>query len=360
MLDNKRTKTTGEGGVSGSGDKTATSHHRSMSKSVISAVVVAVAYYANLSRVGTTNNAQPEGGEIKLPGSEEVVGQIELGQYKTWEEAPASYEEFDHDNDPSVCRLPIVTVEEWEEKRMWEGETPVMVKNVTENWSALQHWTKEELMKRYPDMVVGMGNSKELGQGGGLRRTTISDYVLNWMHTTSKYVFHTLGMPEVENFLADCTPLPMPTRMYYEDREAVTQSSIPEDKMWKDHLAIAIGHDAQGLTFHRHDAAWNVVVFGTKRWILYDAERISNSARLKSMTRDVRNPIQLDSANWIRNLYHKDDRKEEIRTHGHDCIQRAGDLMYVPRGWAHMVLNIGDTVAVLSLRGAGGANQTAN
>ena len=209
-------------------------------------------------------------------------------------------------------------------------------------------------------MVVGMGNSKELGQGGGLRGTTISDYILSWMHTTSKYVFHTLGMPEVENFLADCTPLPMPTRMYYEDREAVTQSSIPEDKMWKDHLAIAIGHDAQGLTFHRHDAAWNVVVFGTKRWILYDAERISNSARLKSMTRDVRNPIQLDSANWIRNLYHKDDREEEIRTHGHDCIQRAGDLMYVPRGWAHMVLNIGDTVAVLSLRGAGGANQTAN
>lgn len=123
-----------------------------------------------------------------------------------------------------------------------------MVKNVTENWSALQHWTKEELMKRYPDMVVGMGNSKELGQGGGLRRTTISDYILNWMHSTSKYVFHTLGMPEVENFLADCTHLPMPTRMYYEDREAVTQSSIPEDKMWKDHLAIAIGHDSQGLT----------------------------------------------------------------------------------------------------------------
>lgn len=92
-----------------------------------------------------------------------------------------------------------------------------MVKNVTENWSALQHWTKEELMKRYPDMVVGMGNSKELGQGGGLRRTTISDYILNWMHSTSKYVFHTLGMPEVENFLADCTHLPMPTRMYYED-----------------------------------------------------------------------------------------------------------------------------------------------
>ena len=64
--------------------------------------------------------------------------------------------------------------------------------------------------------------------------------------------------------------------------------------LWKDHLALTIGRDLQGLTFHRHNAAWNLVVFGSKRWILYDGERIaSNKTRLKRMTRDVNNPIQL-------------------------------------------------------------------
>ena len=28
----------------------------------------------------------------------------------------------------------------------------------------------------------------------------------------------------------------------------------------------------------------------------------------------------------------------------HRCVQRAGDLLYVPDGWAHGVLNLGATV----------------
>mmetsp|Transcript_23489 Transcript_23489/g.38736 ORF Transcript_23489/g.38736 Transcript_23489/m.38736 type:complete len:360 (-) Transcript_23489:128-1207(-) len=328
-----------------------------MSKGTISAIVLILALLCDNLRLrmktsndaSTDRNLSSEDGEIKL-------------RYKTWEEAPASYEEFDHDNHPSVCRLPVVTVEEWEKGRMWEGETPVIVKNVTDGWKALEHWTKEELLRRYPDIVVGMGNSKDLGQtgpdqaGDALTRTTIHDYIHNWMHSSNKYIFdRNLRIPD-GGFLEDCQPYPMPTRMFAEDPDALFGSGMPENLMWKDHLALTIGHDTQGLTFHRHNAAWNAVIFGAKRWILYDAERISNITRLKTMTRDVRNPIQLDTANWIRKLYNKDDRKYEIRNYGHDCVQRAGEMMYVPRGWAHMVLNIGDTVAVVSERGLDGVN----
>ena len=44
---------------------------------------------------------------------------------------------------------------------------------------------------------------------------------------------------------------------------------------------------------------------------------------------------------------------DEIRAHGHDCVQRAGELMFVPNRWLHMVVNIGDTVAVISEIGLG-------
>lgn len=66
----------------------------------------------------------------------------ETGRYPTWEAAPASTKEFDHDNDKSVCRLPILSVEEWEDGRYWEREEPVIVKNVTDGWKAMEHWTK--------------------------------------------------------------------------------------------------------------------------------------------------------------------------------------------------------------------------
>lgn len=65
-----------------------------------------------------------------------------LGRYPTWEAAPASTEEFDHDNDKTVCRLAVISVEEWERGRYWEKEQPVLVKNVTDGWGAPEHWTK--------------------------------------------------------------------------------------------------------------------------------------------------------------------------------------------------------------------------
>ena len=68
--------------------------------------------------------------------------QINLGQYNTWEEAPVSTKEFDHDNNKKVCRLPIISVDEWESGRYWEKEEPCIVKNVTDGWLALDHWTK--------------------------------------------------------------------------------------------------------------------------------------------------------------------------------------------------------------------------
>jgi len=281
---------------------------------------------------------------------------IYFGNYSTWEEAPNSLDEFDHDNSKHICGLPILTVEEWEEGRFWEAENPVIVKNVTAGWRALVHWTKEELVRRYPDVMVGMGESKKLGQTGPddaddtFRKVSIKDFVLNHMHESNKYVFdRKLNMPE--SLLEDCQPYPMPTRMYKESKDEVEKKGLPDRLMWKDHLALTIGSDQQGLTFHRHNAAWNVVVFGTKRWILYDAQRIENIDRLKRMTRDIVNPIQLSSPDWIRQLYPMEERQREIRSYGHDCIQRAGDLLYVPRGWAHMVVNIGDTVAVVSERG---------
>lgn len=179
------------------------------------------------------------------------------------------------------------------------------------------------------------------------------DFVVNHMHDTrtEKYVFdRKLNMPD--GLLDDCQPYPMPTRMFAENRYVYDGTDMPERLMWKDHLALTIGRDLQGLTFHKHNAAWNVVVFGAKRWILYDAERITtNVTRLKRMTRDVNNPIQLSTTEWVRTLYHMDERMKEIRNYGHDCVQRAGEMMYVPWGWAHMVINIGDTVAVVSERG---------
>jgi hypothetical protein len=68
---------------------------------------------------------------------------IDYGNHNLeWEDGPSSWDEFGHDNAPDICGLQVITVEEWEAGRYWEGKKPVIVKNVTEGWAALNNWKK--------------------------------------------------------------------------------------------------------------------------------------------------------------------------------------------------------------------------
>ena len=82
-----------------------------------------------------------------------------------------------------------------------------------------------------------------------------------------------------------------------------------------------------------------------------DASKQAEGATAAAIAFDIENPVQPTGPQWIKTLYHKNERMEEIRNYGHDCIQHAGDMIYVPDQWAHMVVNIGDTVAIVSERG---------
>ncbi|KAL7467087.1 hypothetical protein ACHAXS_007352 [Conticribra weissflogii] len=290
-------------------------------------------------------------------------------EYIEWEDGPASREEFDHDNAPDVCGIPVLTVEEWEAGRYWEGSKPVLVKNVTDGWAALEHWKKQEMLRRYPDAEATMGEARLVGEtgpdeaGSTLTPTTVKEFITKHMYDPLKYFFdRKISIPK--GMIEDCQPFPMPTRAYLENPDvgmAYAPSKkrrtrkIPDRELWRDHLAISIGADLQGFGFHHHREAWNVVIFGSKRWILWDFDRWNqNVTRQRRLVRDWDTKELLTGAEWIRQLYPHPERKEEIRNYGHDCVQRAGEMMFVPERWMHMVVNIGDTVAIISEIGLGG------
>ena len=91
---------------------------------------------------------------------------------------------------------------------------------------------------------------------------------------------------------------------------------------------------------------------------MWDHDRWKNNETMQwRLTRDWASEEDdrehITSAEWIRRLYPEPDRKSEIRNYGHDCIQHAGEMMFVPHRWMHMVVNIGDTVSVISEVGLG-------
>ena len=80
-------------------------------------------------------------GEIDRDGGDRLPAQ--------WEDGPSSWDEFGHDNDPSVCGLRMLTVKEWEAGRYWEGREPVLVSGVTDGWPALNNWKKRVLSSNF-------------------------------------------------------------------------------------------------------------------------------------------------------------------------------------------------------------------
>lgn len=92
---------------------------------------------------------------------------IDYGNHnENWEDGPTSWSEFGHDNDPSVCGIPHLTVAEWEAGRYWEKDQPVIVKNVTAGWAANHNWKLSEMLKRYPDAEATMGDGRRVGEIG--------------------------------------------------------------------------------------------------------------------------------------------------------------------------------------------------
>lgn len=112
-----------------------------------------------------------------------------------------------------------------------------------------------------------------------------------------------------------------------------------------------------GLPFHSHGKTWISIINGAKSWYLYppgfDIPRsiIPDYTSLESV-RHVRDKIRTklssysspyifhqNNFTWDQNLKASTEYKPLY------CLQKAGDVMYLPDLWSHLTINEGETVA---------------
>lgn len=95
----------------------------------------------------------------------------------------------------------------------------------------------------------------------------------------------------------------------------------PDDAGGLDDIHFSLGRPESGAPLHIHADAVNAVVKGRKRWFVYTPARTLYS----------RKPIQ----EWLDTDY-KSLKEEEKPL---ECVQNAGDMVYVPLDWGHAVVN---------------------
>ena len=106
-----------------------------------------------------------------------------------------------------------------------------------------------------------------------------------------------------------------------------------------------LGSAGSGAPMHYHSHSYNVLVFGRKRWVILPPRHALFSKQ--------------HIANWLETEY------KALRDDGAamECIQEPGDVLYIPEGWAHGVLNLDDSIGFSTefkeWEGYGGSNSAA-
>lgn len=110
-----------------------------------------------------------------------------------------------------------------------------------------------------------------------------------------------------------------------------------------DHRWLIMGPVRSGSSWHQDPnktSAWNGVVRGSKKWVMMPPTVMPAGVHASADGADVATPVSL--VEWFLDFYEEASQQPGF----HECIVRAGEMLFVPRGWWHLAINLEPSVAV--------------
>jgi len=142
-----------------------------------------------------------------------------------------------------------------------------------------------------------------------------------------------------------------------DNNDTINNASFRIIKKWFGHVVkerddvswqVFFGGDGSGATYHWHDAAFNMLYVGVKEWKIAPPLYRGWSgmpALLASKALDM-NIVTTDSLNSNSNNI-RTGITQHIPTLR--CVQKPGDLFFIPNSWGHMTINHGFTIGAAAI-----------
>ena len=232
-------------------------------------------------------------------------------------------------------------------ERFEKTRTPCVITDAMEDWGcyragSTRRWTIDALAERFRDVKFKVGTDDD-GYPVKLKLKYIKEYVNDPVHLhddSPMYAFDgsVFDKPETKSLLEDFS---IPE--YFEEDlfKHVGRKRRPPYR-W-----VVFGPRRSGSSVHVDPlatSAWNALISGRKRWALYPPRSVT---RAQIKPRGI--GLDGESVTWFNKMYPR-TRTEEWRRQGLpppiDVIQYPGEIMFVPDGWWHAVLNLDHTMAV--------------
>lgn len=226
----------------------------------------------------------------------------------------------------NIVRKKGISVEEFV-KNFEEPNRPVLLEGCLDNWDALKNWDRDYLVQLCGDVKFSVGPVE----------MKLEDYF--WYSDQVReerplYLFDPKFVEKVPNL-----GLQYEAPVYFqEDLFGVLGKGRP-DYRW-----IIIGPAGSGSSFHvdpNSTSAWNAVIKGSKKWILFPPDVVPPGVHPSPDGAEVASPVSI--IEWFMNFYGatKNWIKKPI-----ECICKAGEVVFVPNGWWHLVINLEDSIAI--------------
>jgi len=111
------------------------------------------------------------------------------------------------------------------------------------------------------------------------------------------------------------------------------------------------GNKGTGALPHIHPVAFNLLVSGKKKWILFNTNMPEGARLQEDYYRRYGYETTINSKDWFNKEY--DTSLKEYKKNGgvvYEFIQEAGDVVYIPDWWSHTVLNLEDSMGIALLK----------
>lgn len=228
----------------------------------------------------------------------------------------------------TIDRRAAATLSVEEFRSRWEEPgVPLLIEGAASGWPAAREWTREELLRRHGDTVF---EARE----ADMRLADFFAYSDAQRDDAPLYVFDK-RFGERAPALLDGYEVPP---YFREDLLALGAGPARRpDFRW-----LLIGPARSGSTMHKdpnHTSAWNACVRGAKKWIFFPPDARPPGVHADEDEEQVTVPLSV--AEWFSEFYDDAQRLRPI-----ECVQRPGDVVFVPAQWWHSVYNLEDSVAV--------------
>eukprot|EP01052_Picozoa_sp_SAG31_P024170 SAG31_NODE_2039_length_6594_cov_7.103926_1_plen_417_part_00 len=255
------------------------------------------------------------------------------------------------DADSSPCNIlrlvagPSLTTAQFDEAVRQPG-LPAILTNVSTHWAAHAKWSWDHIRQVAGDNEVGtkfaavaVGRGAAIAERGLAAASLpslgafVDQHVLNRSNAAEAdplYVFdpdffHRVTLSAAAAALAADFTLPIE---YFPSFRSAT---------------LVAGPTGSGLGFHAHGEAVNVLIRGAKRWFAYAPGRLSLAMRMN---------VSLSGKGWHDSAYDSlpANAKPDV-----DCVQNAGEVMYLPARWKHATWNLEPALGLANNQEAGSA-----